>query len=103
MRTTRSVTTALLLVSLVASLLSACGGGRSVRTEPDDLTITARVKTALLNEPDIAAPRIDVQTVNRVVTLSGRVASKQEEQRAIQVARSTAGVVEVKSTLQIGS
>jgi osmotically-inducible protein OsmY len=36
-----------------------------------------------------------------VVTLSGRVASKQEEQKAIQVARSIGGVVDVKSTLQV--
>ena len=102
MRTTRTITTALLVVSLATSLL-ACGGSRSVRTEPDDLTITARVKTALLNDPEIAAPRIDVETVNRVVTLTGRVASKQEEQRAIQVARSIPGVADVKSALQIGS
>jgi hyperosmotically inducible protein len=103
MRTTRTFTTALLVASLATSLLVACGGSRHVRTEPDDLTITARVKTALLNDPEISAPRIDVETVNRVVTLTGRVASKQEEQKAIHVARSIPGVADVKSALQIGS
>lgn len=101
MRITRHLTIALLVLSLIPPLLSACGGGPSVRTQPDDLTITARVKTALLNDPDIAAPRIDVETVNRVVTLSGRVDTREEEQKAIAVARSVPGVVEVKSTLQI--
>jgi hyperosmotically inducible protein len=101
MRNTRPLTTTLRILALIAPLLSACGGGPSVRTQPDDLTITARVKTALLNDPDIVAPRIDVETVNRVVTLSGRVESKEEEQKAIAVARSVPGVAEVKSTLQI--
>ncbi len=101
MRTTRQFTTRILIVGLTAALLSACGGKSIARTQPDDLTITARVKTALLNDPDITAPRIDVETANRIVTLSGRVSSKQEEQKAIQVARSVPGVAEVKSTLQI--
>lgn len=100
MRSTRSLTTTVLVLGLVASLVSACAG-KATRTEPDDLTITARVKTALLNDPDITAPSIDVQTANRVVTLSGRVANKQQEQKAIQVARSVPGVAEVKSALQI--
>jgi osmotically-inducible protein OsmY len=101
MRSTRHLTAAVLVLALVAPLLSACGGGRSVRAQPDDLTITARVKTALLNAKDITAPSIDVETTNRVVTLSGRVESKDQEQKAIAIARSVPGVSEVKSTLQI--
>jgi osmotically-inducible protein OsmY len=101
MRNTRHLTTALLVLALTAPLFSACGGGPSVRTQPDDLDITARVKTALLNAKEIAAPSIDVETTSRVVTLSGRVASKEEEQKAIAIARSVPGVAEVKSILQI--
>jgi osmotically-inducible protein OsmY len=101
MRSTRHLTAAVLVLALVAPLLSACGAGPSVRTQPDDLDITARVKTALLNAKDITAPSIDVETTNRVVTLSGRVESKDQEQKAIAIARSVPGVSEVKSTLQI--
>jgi osmotically-inducible protein OsmY len=100
MRTTRRVTSILLALALALTCLSACAGKRPA-SQYDDLTISARVKTALLNDPDVVAPRIDVETVKGVVTLSGRVASKQEEQKAIQVARSIAGVIDVKSTLQI--
>lgn len=101
MRTTRDFTAVILAVALFASLPSACGG-KSVRGNvADDLTITASVKTALLNDPAITAPRIDVETVRGVVTLSGRVASKQEEEKAIKLAQSIGGVIEVKSTLQI--
>lgn len=95
-----NVTSIALAITLTASIFSGCAGKSSARPV-DDLTITARVKTALLNDPDVVAPRIDVETVKGVVTLSGRVASKQEEQKAIQVARSIGGVVDVKSTLQI--
>lgn len=101
MRTSREVAAVILTVSLIAPLFSACGGKMVRRDAIDDLTITASVKTALLNEPTITAPRIDVDTKQGVVTLSGRVASKQEELKAIQLARSVGGVVDVKSTLQI--
>lgn len=100
MHTTPRATPILLTLMLALSCLSGCAA-KSVASQHDDLTITARVKTALLNDPGITAPRIDVETVKGVVTLSGRAASKQEEQRAIQLARSVAGVVDVKSTLQI--
>lgn len=101
MRSTRGFIAAILAAALLASFVSACAGSPARRTVADDLTITANVKTALLNEPSITAPRIDVATAQGVVTLSGRVASKQEEEKAIQLARSIAGVVDVKSTLQI--
>jgi osmotically-inducible protein OsmY len=101
MRSTRGFISAILAAALLASLVPACAGKPVRRNVADDLTITASVKTALLGEPSITAPRIDVVTAQGVVTLSGLVASKQEEEKAIQLARSIAGVVDVKSTLQI--
>jgi len=91
--------------------LAACGGNTARMGSPntpasmnanDDVTITARVKTALLNDPQISATRIDVATSNGVVTMSGAVKSKADEQRAIQLARQVNGVKDVKSTLQVG-
>lgn len=67
----------------------------------DDATITARVKTVLLNDTQIAATKIDVATVAGVVTISGSVKSKAEEARAIELARTVTGVRDVKSALQI--
>jgi osmotically-inducible protein OsmY len=101
MKTIREVAVVILAVSLIAPMFAACAGKIVRREAIDDLTITASVKTALLNEPTITAPRIDVDTKQGVVTLSGRVASKQEELKAIELARSVGGVVDVKSTLQI--
>lgn len=96
-----SSTTVILLVAtlLAPLLLSACG--KSIGETIDDATITTRVKTALLNDPDVGGLRIDVDTFKGVVTLSGRVKSKEEEAKAIALARKIGGVQDVKSTLQV--
>ena len=96
-----SYTTVLLLIAtlLAPLLLTACG--KTVGETIDDATITTRVKTSLLNDPDVGGLRIDVDTFKGVVTLSGRVKSKDEEAKAIAIARSINGVSQVKSTLTI--
>ena len=75
----------------------ACG--RTVDQTIDDATITAHVKTALLNDPEIGGMKIDVDSANGVVTLSGFVKSQAEAARAIELARRATGVKDVKSTL----
>jgi hyperosmotically inducible protein len=90
-----------LLALIVAAPLALGCGGRSVGETIDDATITARVKTVLLNDPQVSGMRIDVDTVQGVVTMSGIVESKAEEERAIQLARSVNGVRDVRSTLQV--
>jgi len=90
----------LLVVTLLAPLmLSACG--KTVGDTIDDATISTRVKTALLNDPVVGGLRIDVDTFKGVVTLSGRVRAKEDEVKAIELARKVGGVADVKSSLQI--
>ncbi|MGE5243486.1 MAG: BON domain-containing protein [Betaproteobacteria bacterium] len=91
----------LIAIAIVLPLLAAACG-KSIGETVDDATITARVKTALLNDPSVSAMRIDVDTTKGVVTMSGVVKSQAEEQRAIQIARGIPGVRDVKSTLQVG-
>ncbi len=67
----------------------------------DDAQVTTRVKTALINDPAIGTERIDVETSGGVVTLSGRVSSKEAEQKAMTLAGAARGVTGVKSTLEI--
>ena len=67
----------------------------------DDATITTRVKTVLLNDPQVAATKIDVSTAGGIVTLTGTVKSKTDETRAIELARQVTGVRDVKSTLVV--
>jgi osmotically-inducible protein OsmY len=93
-------TVILLALALIAPLLlSACG--KSVGETIDDATITTRVKTSLLNDPDVGGLRIDVDTFKGVVTLSGAVKSPAERDKAVTLARKIGGVTDVKSTLQV--
>jgi osmotically-inducible protein OsmY len=86
----------------LAVIVAACGKSiRDTGVIADDQTVTMRVKTAFINDPAVGVARIDVQTFKGVVTLSGRVKSKDEEARAISLARTIKGVTEVKSTLLI--
>lgn len=95
----KKFTATLLALVLTLPLLAACG--KTVGDTIDDATVTTRVKTAFVNDPLVGALRIDVDTFKGVVTLSGRVKSKAEEEKAISIAKSIKGVADVKSTLQI--
>jgi osmotically-inducible protein OsmY len=90
---------AVLALVLVAPLTTACG--KTVGETIDDTTITTRVKTAMLNDESVGGLRIDVDTFKGVVTLSGRVKSEAERQKAVQVARGVPGVTEVKDAMQV--
>jgi hypothetical protein len=90
---------ALLALVLLPLTFAACG--EIVDRTIDDATITALVKTVLLNDPQIGATKIDVDTASGIVTLSGTVKSEADAARAIELARRAAGVKDVKSTLQV--
>jgi osmotically-inducible protein OsmY len=100
MRYSTRLTAVLLALVLIVPLVAACG--KTVGDTMDDATITTRVKTVFVNDPVVGALRIDVDTFKGVVTLSGRVKTKAEEEKAIELARTIKGVVDVKSTLTIG-
>jgi len=93
------------LVAILLALVISAGCAKAV--DPglgrafDDAQITTEVKTVFLNQPLDSVARIEVETASGVVTLSGRVTSKDEEAKAIALARTVKGVVDVKSTLQI--
>jgi osmotically-inducible protein OsmY len=86
------------LVLLLALTISACAPSHPI----DDLTLSTKVKIELIADRDLAALRLDVSTLDRVVTLSGTVPSQAEADRAIAAARRVAGVRDVKSALTIG-
>src|SRR3954468_18736796 len=95
---------AMLVLSLTAPLLQGCGAAATranVSAPVDDASITTRVKTAFINDPVVGAAKIDVDTFKGVVTLTGHVKNKDEEQKAVALARSIRGVSDVKSALQV--
>ena len=67
-----------------------------------DAQTAARVKTALVNDPDLGARTIEVRVVRGVVLLSGRVVTQAEADRAVALARAVDGVADVRATLQVG-
>jgi len=67
----------------------------------DDATITARVKYALIANGSTDGLSIDVDTMNREVTLSGKVDSDQQKQLAERIAGNVDGVAGVKSELKV--
>lgn len=62
---------------------------------------TASIKTKLVEDKGLSAFKIDVDTTDGVVTLSGTVGSYEEIDRAIKIALDTDGVYRVISTLQV--
>jgi len=62
---------------------------------------TASIKTKLVEDRGLSAFKIDVDTTDGVVTLSGTVGSYEEIDRAIKLALETDGVYRVISTLQV--
>ncbi len=97
----RHVAVLLLAALLVPLAVLACG--KTIGETLDDATITTRVRTALLNDTSVPATQIDVSTSAGIVTLSGEARSKAEAERAVQLARTVAGVKDVKNLIKISS
>ncbi len=77
--------------------------GEKVADATADAALTAAVKTKFLADSSIAGLKIDVDTKDNVVTLSGTVASAAEKRRAVEVARETDGVKKVVDRLKVGT
>ena len=67
-----------------------------------DAALTATVKTKLLADTRTSGLKIDVDTKDQVVTLTGRVATSVERRTAVQIARDTTGVKNVRDNLTVG-
>jgi hyperosmotically inducible protein len=74
---------------------------RSVGRVMSDVTITSKVKSALVENEQVSAREINVDTVKGVVHLKGNVDSKAEAQKAVALAKKVEGVKGVKSHLKI--
>lgn len=77
--------------------------GRVIGEKLDDATITAKVKTALLQAPDVKGTNVNVTTEKMVVQLSGFVSTQTEMERAVQIARGVNGVKEVHNKMSLKS
>jgi hyperosmotically inducible protein len=76
---------------------------RTVGAVVDDAAITMRVKTQLLDDPSVKGTKIDVDTRDGVVYLTGTVKSQAEKEKANALAKGTRGVREVQANLTVMS
>lgn len=84
----------LLLAAVAAAVLAtACA--------QTDAGITTKVKTKLAADSTVKASQIDVDTKNKVVTLTGTVESQAAKDQAVTIARGTTGVADVVDNLTV--
>ena len=67
----------------------------------EDAALTAKVKSALIAEPNLKALSINVDTTGGVVTLKGTADSQQNRSKAEQVASNVEGVRTVRNELLV--
>lgn len=64
----------------------------------EDTWITTKVKSSLLADPDTAGLKVEVETNNGVVGLSGHLDSQAQVDAAVRIAEGIKGVVEVDAS-----
>lgn len=99
--TVRQISLAACLL-VAAPIIAGCAGGpsrASTGQHIDDATITAKVKSQLLADPQVSGLQVSVETFKGQVQLSGYVNSSDERSKAEQIARQVGGVRTVANDL----
>jgi len=84
----------LVVLAAIISLVVSC-------TQTTDAGITGAIKTKLAADNRVRASEINVDTAIGVVTLTGNVDGQEAKDRALQLARETSGVREVKDMISV--
>ena len=102
-RQTRGVVDVVDMIAVRTSSASADAPNpqRTAGEHIDDATITMHVKSRLLEDPQVKGLKIDVDTREGVVFLTGTVRRTQEKDKAIELAKDTQGVRDVQANLKI--
>ena len=102
MKTIRTLS--LFLAALAAATTLGCAStARSEGTGEyvDDTVVTAKVKTAIFEQPGLKSAEINVETFKGVVQLSGFVSSQANADSAVMVAKGVHGVKSVKNDMRV--
>jgi hypothetical protein len=73
----------------------------TVACSQTDAGITTAVKSKLAADDTVKAYKVDVDTANKVVTLSGEVDTEAQRAHAVMIARNTDGVADVIDQLRV--
>jgi len=99
---TRTIVACALAASLVA--LSGCAvtrGQETVGGYVDDTAITASIKARFVDNRDVDASSIKVETLNGTVLLSGFAKNPTERSTAEVIARNVTGVRQVRNEIAV--
>jgi len=102
-----TIRTSTLAAAVAAALVlgvSGCAvhrGQETVGAYVDDTAITTAVKAKFVENKQVAASSISVETLNGTVMLSGFAKSAEEKTVAEQIAKDTKGVKSVKNEIAI--
>jgi len=93
----------LMMAVIVSFLLASCQAttGRTAGRNIDDAALTTSVNAALVADKPSNFTRIDVDTTNGVVSLTGTVETPEQRRRAEQLASRVDGVTRVINNLQV--
>ena len=95
---------AMTVVALALVTLSGCAvqrGQETVGAYVDDATITTQVKSRFVDNKDVDAAAISVETMTGTVMLSGFAKSLTEKTTAERIAREVSGVRAVKNEITV--
>jgi hyperosmotically inducible protein len=103
MKSQRSLALAILAAAMLAGGVACTSTStrQSAGEYVDDSAVTARVKTALIQESGVKANAINVETYRGVVSLSGFVDSQEMASKAIAAAEKVGGVRSVKNDMRV--
>jgi len=87
-------------LSVILGILAVVG--LTVACAQTDAGITTKVKSKLAADDTVKAYQIDVDTKDKVVTLSGNVDSAAAKDQAVAIARGTEGVADVVDNITVG-
>ena len=86
----------------ITTLLSILAAGLfAIACAQTDAGITTKVKSKLAADDTVKAYQIDVDTKDKVVTLSGNVDSQAAKDQAVALARATEGVADVVDNITV--
>ena len=100
------IRTPLIAAMTALALLGTAGcavtrGQETVGAYVDDATITTKIKARFVDNKDVDASAISVETLNGTVMLSGFAKNMTEKNMAEKLAREVSGVKQVKNEIAI--
>jgi hypothetical protein len=103
MQTMRCGLRALVVLAAIAPA-GACAAAVNLAdlASVEEAQVAARVKSVLVNDPDIGVHPIQVRVDRATAVLSGYVPDVDDEARALALAREVPGIAQVRSELSVG-